>query len=122
MRKIFLIVIGMFSRDKMFMITSIGVIIGFATLIVVLYSNKRFSVHNIVNDYIQNTKNTIQHPGEGWDFLIRAGALKLNNRGIQSVCREIEKRGYEHPFAHFPDVLRKKNFKKVLQACLERNF
>lgn len=101
----------------MFIITSIGVIVGLATLIVILYNDKRSKIQRIVDSYIQNT---IQYSGEGWDFLIKAGALKLSNRDIQNVCREIEKRGCENPFASFPDVKGKKNFKKTLQAYLDK--
>ncbi len=104
----------------MFIITLIGVVISFVTLIAVLYSlsyNKRDRIRRIVDSYIQNTTG---YSGEGWDFLIKAGASKLNNRDMESVCREIEERGCEHPFSHFPDVLEKKSFKKTLKAYLDK--
>ena len=101
----------------MFIVTSIGAIISFTTLMVILYKDKKSRIDKIVDNYIQNT---IRYPGEGWDLLIQAGALNLSNRNIESVCREIEKRGHEHPFASFQDVLKKKSFKKTLQADLDK--
>jgi len=74
-------------------------------------------IQKIVEGYIQNT---VRYPGEGWDFLIKDGVLKLDNKGIQRVCREVEERGYEHPFTSFPDVKKKKIFKKTLQTYLDR--
>lgn len=105
------------AEIMMIIISLVGVLIGTITLLMVMMIHRKSIIEKTIEYYIQNT---VQYPGEGWDFLVKAGALNLSNKNIEFLCREIEKRGIKHPFDSFPDVLEKKNFKRTLQAYFDK--